>query len=124
MIRDAAEDDAKAIHALFIAQAARTPLTPPDAPVHGWRVRDVGGVISGALSYFVGTRFFVTQLWVTDGFAGYRAAVELSHDAEKLAEQAGRRILFEITEGNERYTRAVESAGYHRVSSSYEKRVS
>jgi hypothetical protein len=122
VIRDSTPDDEDAILRLAEAQYRRTPWAA-DIPLvkHGLRVCD-RGTITGALLYFVGARLFVTQLWVADGFRGYRAAVELSRDAESIAEQMGKRVLFDVGIDNLAYQRAVTSAGYVPIALTFERR--
>jgi hypothetical protein len=124
MIRDSLPQDTDAIARLCIAQYRRTPWAEDiPATCHGWRVCD-RGEITGALSYFVGARLFVTQLWVADGYRGYRAAVELSRDAEKMAEQMSKRVMFDVAIQNTAYQKAVVGAGYVPIAVTFERRSS
>ncbi len=113
MIRSSVLSDTDEIARLAIAQYRRLPFLDM-TPTHitGWRVRCDHYSLSGCYSYFIGDFFYVTQLWVDDGFRGYRAAVELSRDAEELAKRVGRELRFEISEENTAYARVVATAGY------------
>jgi hypothetical protein len=113
MIRPSLPSDTDEIARLGVTQLRRTPYINVDpAPITGWRVRTDHYSLSGCYSYFAGDLLFVTQLWVDDGFAGWRAAVELSHDAEMFAERLGISLCFEIGKENSAYQRAVATAGY------------
>jgi ribosomal protein S18 acetylase RimI-like enzyme len=117
MIREATVDDALAIAAL------RTRKHEGPAVVSTWLVREIGGVISGAVAFWAGEdAFFVNELWVASGFAGFRAAVYLCRHVEALARRAKLPIRFGVMLDNERFQKAVESAGYEPYSINYRYR--
>ena len=122
MIRPSRADDGDEITRLALAQFARLPWDPTSmAEPTGILVCDRSGYeLTGALTYFVGSRLYVTYLWVDDGFRGYRAAVELCRAAEKLSLQLGKRLSFEIPIENVAFAKVVEGAGYVPKSKTYE----
>jgi hypothetical protein len=73
------------------------------------------------MCYSLSDRLYVLYLWVEDNFAGYRAAVELSRDAEKLAEKFHKPLLFGIPVDNERFMKVVMGAGYAPTHITFEK---
>jgi ribosomal protein S18 acetylase RimI-like enzyme len=125
VIRVADVLDAPEVSRLFFCQYGRLPWTDqPNPKPTGCRVRGEVGRLSGAYLYVVTEeRFFVTDLWVDNGFRGYRAAVELSHDAENLAKQMGKRIMFGVPIENQAYIKALEANGYSPTHVVYDKEV-
>jgi hypothetical protein len=126
-IRDAISEDAIEIDRLRRAQLARTPWwpkDPPKLPVQ-WRVKEVGGRLRGAIAFLFGgpgTELVAVDLWVDDGFAGRRAAVELSRDLEFIAGTYEAPLHFEIMLENTAIAQAIEEAGYEPYSKNYRKR--
>jgi hypothetical protein len=80
--------------------------------IHGWRLCERSGRITGAMSYLYRAHcVYAMSFWVTDGLAGRRAAVELGLDMVKLATQLHRRLLFGVQVSNVTLQKAVESYG-------------
>ncbi len=122
MIRDSVPSDSDEISRLCICQYKRLPWPIcPEVVGTGWRVRSQGDTLSGAMCYSLSDRLYVLYLWVEDNFAGYRAAVELSRDAEKLAEKFHKPLLFGIPVDNERFMKVVMGAGYAPTHITFEK---
>ena len=124
MIRSSKPEDTAEIVRLAQVQFARLrwDLNDMIAPT-GFLVSDRSSYeLSGAMAYVIGqTRVLITHLWVDDGFRGWRAAVELSRSAEKLSEQVGKPLAFEIPVNNKAFAKAVATAGYAPTSEVFEK---
>jgi hypothetical protein len=75
------------------------------------------------MCYHLGERLFIIDLWVDEGFAGQRAAVELAHDAENLAKSFNKRLLFDIPVDNERFMKVVSGVGYAPTHITFEREI-
>jgi hypothetical protein len=113
MIRLSEPGDTDAITRLCLAQYQRTPWPPDSAVASAIHVCEHrSGRIVGCIVYRQdGGSIYVIHVWVEDGFAGRRAAVELMLDLEALADAERVELTFTAAAWNRGLLGAVQEHG-------------
>jgi N-acetylglutamate synthase-like GNAT family acetyltransferase len=112
MIRHSEPHDQPDLDRLAIAQFCRTPWVTDGSRATAIHVCERGCRVVGCVAYrrYL-AQIHVLHVWVEDGFAGQRAAVELLKDLAALADANGVDLVFTAAEWNHGLRRSVEKYG-------------
>jgi len=112
VIRESLPEDQADLERLCLAQYRRTPWPEDSARATAIHVCLRGQRVVGCVCYRRGLgEIYVANVWVEDGLAGRRAAVELLKDLAAMADAEGTDLTFTAAWWNLGLRRAVERYG-------------